>query len=185
MIIGWRVIRCIGTRLFRYGCTERKRSNKKSETSRRRSTSITFVSLPADTELTCVICRCILAATKRATNSENVRAVQWIIVLIIFILLRTLASISSCYIWSEKKPAAIIQLTELFSFFCVLSAWHIGAVMCKLTPYMQGVAVNASVNTLAAISVDRLQSQSYIRCCYNYYNEWKAKIGNDVGYAST
>jgi 7 transmembrane receptor (rhodopsin family) len=37
----------------------------------------------------------------------------------------------------------------------VFAAWHLGAIMCKLTPFMQGVAVNASVNTLAAISVDR------------------------------
>ena len=27
--------------------------------------------------------------------------------------------------------------------------------MCKVTPYLQGVSVSASVNTLAAIAVDR------------------------------
>lgn len=35
------------------------------------------------------------------------------------------------------------------------SGWRLGAVLCKVTPFLQGVAVSASVNTLAAIALDR------------------------------
>lgn len=37
---------------------------------------------------------------------------------------------------------------------CV-SGWHFGDVLCKATPYLQGVTVCASVNTLAAIAIER------------------------------
>ncbi|WAQ96269.1 SIFAR-like protein [Mya arenaria] len=39
--------------------------------------------------------------------------------------------------------------------------WHFGWFMCKATPYLQGVSVCASVNTLAAIAVDR-----YLAICH-------------------
>ncbi|XP_052068930.1 neuropeptide SIFamide receptor-like [Mytilus californianus] len=47
--------------------------------------------------------------------------------------------------------------------------WRYGAVMCKITPYLQTVSVCASVNTLAAIAVDR-----YLAICYtfNYKMTW-------------
>ncbi|ELU12738.1 hypothetical protein CAPTEDRAFT_120085 [Capitella teleta] len=35
------------------------------------------------------------------------------------------------------------------------SGWRLGAVMCKAAPFLQGVAVSASVNTLAAVAFDR------------------------------
>ena len=37
----------------------------------------------------------------------------------------------------------------------LISGWPFGPVMCKVTPFLQGVSVCASVNTLAAIAVDR------------------------------
>ncbi|CAG5121793.1 unnamed protein product, partial [Candidula unifasciata] len=39
--------------------------------------------------------------------------------------------------------------------------WQFGAFMCRATPYLQGVAVCASVNTLVVIAVDR-----YIAICH-------------------
>lgn len=36
-----------------------------------------------------------------------------------------------------------------------VSDWRFGALLCKLVPYLQGVSVCASVNTLAAIAIDR------------------------------
>lgn len=36
-----------------------------------------------------------------------------------------------------------------------------GLVICKLVPYFQGVSVNASINTLMAISVERCLSICY------------------------
>ena len=43
----------------------------------------------------------------------------------------------------------------VFFLFCVFPGWQLGALMCKAAPYLQGVAVCASVNTLAAIALDR------------------------------
>ena len=37
----------------------------------------------------------------------------------------------------------------------MFAGWQFGPLMCKVTPYLQGVSVCASVNTLAAIAVDR------------------------------
>ncbi|CAG2202774.1 neuropeptide FF receptor 2-like [Mytilus edulis] len=66
----------------------------------------------------------------------------------------------------------------LVAIFCVpitllthiFIEWRYGAVMCKVTPYLQAVSVCASVNTLAAIAVDR-----YLAICYtfNYKMKWK------------
>lgn len=39
-----------------------------------------------------------------------------------------------------------------------VTEWHFGYVLCKLVPYLQAVAVSASVNTLAVIAVERLAS---------------------------
>ncbi|PVD38908.1 hypothetical protein C0Q70_01533 [Pomacea canaliculata] len=43
----------------------------------------------------------------------------------------------------------------------IFSGWRFGAFMCKAVPYLQGVSVCASVNTLAAIAVDR-----YLAICH-------------------
>ncbi|XP_024081003.1 neuropeptide SIFamide receptor-like [Cimex lectularius] len=37
----------------------------------------------------------------------------------------------------------------------VMTAWTMGWLVCKTIPYLQGVSVNASINTLVAISVER------------------------------
>ncbi|XP_054274366.1 neuropeptide SIFamide receptor-like isoform X1 [Macrosteles quadrilineatus] len=37
----------------------------------------------------------------------------------------------------------------------IMSAWTMGWLICKIIPYLQGVSVNASINTLVAISVER------------------------------
>ncbi|XP_060601629.1 neuropeptide SIFamide receptor-like [Ruditapes philippinarum] len=44
----------------------------------------------------------------------------------------------------------------------IYTGWHFGWFMCKATPYLQGVSVCASVNTLAAIAVDR-----YLAICHS------------------
>ncbi|XP_067672374.1 neuropeptide SIFamide receptor-like [Haliotis asinina] len=49
----------------------------------------------------------------------------------------------------------ITLMTNLFN------DWLFGALLCKLVPYLQGVSVCASVNTLAAIAIDR-----YIAICH-------------------
>lgn len=47
------------------------------------------------------------------------------------------------------------MLYYIVIYFFLLPEWRYGAVMCKVTPYLQAVSVCASVNTLAAIAVDR------------------------------
>ena len=42
--------------------------------------------------------------------------------------------------------------------------------MCKATPYLQGVSVCASVNTLAAIAVDRWVTMMYLTFNMNSIN---------------
>lgn len=39
--------------------------------------------------------------------------------------------------------------------FISSKGWIFGAVMCKVTPFLQGVSVSASVNTLMAIALER------------------------------
>ncbi|XP_063447293.1 neuropeptide SIFamide receptor-like [Mytilus trossulus] len=59
----------------------------------------------------------------------------------------------------------------LVALFCVpltlldnlYPGWPFGPVLCKVTPYLQGVSVCASVNTLAAIAVDR-----YLAICRSF-----------------
>lgn len=43
----------------------------------------------------------------------------------------------------------------------IFAEWRLGLVICKLVPYFQGVSVNASINTLMAISVERCLSICY------------------------
>ncbi|CAD5124352.1 DgyrCDS12641 [Dimorphilus gyrociliatus] len=43
----------------------------------------------------------------------------------------------------------------------LISGWRLGVVMCKVTPFLQGTSVSASVSTLVAIAVDR-----YIAICH-------------------
>ncbi|XP_029342413.1 neuropeptide SIFamide receptor-like [Acyrthosiphon pisum] len=43
----------------------------------------------------------------------------------------------------------------------ITTEWRLGLVICKLVPYFQGVSVNASINTLMAISVERCLSICY------------------------
>ncbi|XP_059172618.1 neuropeptide SIFamide receptor-like [Physella acuta] len=44
----------------------------------------------------------------------------------------------------------------------IYTGWPFGSVLCKLTPYIQGVSVCASVYNLAAIAVDR-----FLAICFN------------------
>jgi hypothetical protein len=41
------------------------------------------------------------------------------------------------------------------------AAWIMGWVICKTVPYLQGVSVSASINTLVAISVERCLAICY------------------------
>ncbi|XP_068083244.1 neuropeptide SIFamide receptor-like [Anabrus simplex] len=43
----------------------------------------------------------------------------------------------------------------------LMSAWIMGWVICKTVPYLQGVSVSASINTLVAISVERCLAICY------------------------
>ncbi|XP_069705167.1 neuropeptide SIFamide receptor-like [Periplaneta americana] len=43
----------------------------------------------------------------------------------------------------------------------IMSAWIMGWVICKTVPYLQGVSVSASINTLVAISVERCLAICY------------------------
>ncbi|XP_039301466.1 neuropeptide SIFamide receptor [Nilaparvata lugens] len=43
----------------------------------------------------------------------------------------------------------------------IMTAWTMGWLVCKTIPYMQGVSVNASINTLVAISFER-----WLAICY-------------------
>ncbi|XP_054264099.1 neuropeptide SIFamide receptor-like [Macrosteles quadrilineatus] len=43
----------------------------------------------------------------------------------------------------------------------VMAAWTMGWLLCKTIPYLQGVSVNASINTLVAISVERCLAICY------------------------
>ena len=49
-------------------------------------------------------------------------------------------------------------------FFCYITEWWYGPVLCKIAPYLQGVAVSASVNTLAAVAIER-----YVHKYHNIY----------------
>ena len=37
----------------------------------------------------------------------------------------------------------------------IVVEWWYGPVVCKVAPYIQGVAVGTSVNTLAAVAIER------------------------------
>ena len=52
-------------------------------------------------------------------------------------------------------PVCRITSRARGAYVCVLSGWNYGAFMCKATPFLQGTAVSASVNTLMAIAFDR------------------------------
>ncbi|KAH3863295.1 neuropeptide SIFamide receptor-like [Dreissena polymorpha] len=52
-----------------------------------------------------------------------------------------------------------VPITFLLSIF---TGWRYGQFMCKVTPYVNSVAQCASVNTLAAIAIDR-----YLAICYS------------------
>lgn len=51
--------------------------------------------------------------------------------------------------------------SKLYFFFSFVSAWTMGWLVCKTIPYLQGVSVNASINTLVAISVERCLAICY------------------------
>lgn len=46
-------------------------------------------------------------------------------------------------------------------YILFITEWRLGLIICKLVPYFQGVSVNASINTLMAISVERCLSICY------------------------
>ncbi len=58
------------------------------------------------------------------------------------------------YYYSLIHKRLKINIKYAFYFLCI-SGWRFGAIMCKAVPFLQGVAVSASVSTLAAISIDR------------------------------
>ncbi|XP_039291244.1 neuropeptide SIFamide receptor-like [Nilaparvata lugens] len=43
----------------------------------------------------------------------------------------------------------------------IMTGWTMGLLMCKTIPYLQGVSVNASINTLVAITIER-----WLAICY-------------------
>lgn len=71
------------------------------------------------------------------------------------------------YIWFLRKEKFTSSntfhiITSLISYeFYLLLGWPFGPVLCKVTPYLQGVSVCASVNTLAVIAIDRQIHRSY------------------------
>ncbi|ELT93272.1 hypothetical protein CAPTEDRAFT_130761 [Capitella teleta] len=58
----------------------------------------------------------------------------------------------------------VLPITLLSNLF---NEWWYGPIMCKAAPYLQGVAVSASVNTLAAVAV---QGQKYVACTTFWQN---------------
>ncbi|XP_048248397.1 neuropeptide SIFamide receptor-like isoform X1 [Haliotis rufescens] len=70
---------------------------------------------------------------------------------------RSMRSVTNYFLVNKALADVLVVV------FCVpvnvlqiaFTGWQLGAFMCKLTPYLQGVAVCASVNTLAAIALDR------------------------------
>ncbi|XP_060072071.1 neuropeptide FF receptor 2-like [Ylistrum balloti] len=71
----------------------------------------------------------------------------------------------------------------LVAIFCVpitlltniYTGWPYGSMMCKVTPYLQGVSVCASVNTLAAIALDR-----YLAICYTLNYKLTGRVARVV-----
>ncbi|VVC25189.1 G protein-coupled receptor, rhodopsin-like,GPCR, rhodopsin-like, 7TM [Cinara cedri] len=56
----------------------------------------------------------------------------------------------------------VIVLCYPFTLIATLTVeWHLGEWICKLIPYLQGMSVNASINTLMVISVERWKSICY------------------------
>ena len=55
----------------------------------------------------------------------------------------------------------------------MLSEWWYGPVVCKVAPYLQNVVVSASVNTLAAIALERSVKASFfiVHSSWFAYNE--------------
>lgn len=72
--------------------------------------------------------------TDKTENEKNITEREWETVVLLQCLVELL------------KGSVIIR---------IVLGWHCGALMCKLIPFLQGVSVSASVNTLAAISLDR------------------------------
>ena len=57
-------------------------------------------------------------------------------------------------------------------FTCIFSEWLFSEVMCKAIPYLQAVVVGASVNTLAAVAVERcVACDTVINLCYQSDSE--------------
>ena len=54
------------------------------------------------------------------------------------------------------SSSALISLKEIC--FLLLLAWVLGAAVCKLLPFLQGVSVYASVYSLVAVAVERCRS---------------------------
>ncbi|XP_067671931.1 neuropeptide SIFamide receptor-like isoform X2 [Haliotis asinina] len=63
----------------------------------------------------------------------------------------------------------ITLMTNLFN------GWRFGAFMCKAVPYLQGISVCASVNTLAAIALDR-----YLAICYVFKFKMTMRIARMI-----
>jgi len=66
-------------------------------------------------------------------------------------MLRKLIVILYYILW-QQCPAAFRDN----GLICLSAAeWWYGPTVCKVAPYLQGVAVSASVHTLAAIALER------------------------------
>lgn len=84
-------------------------------------------------------CGVLTVASRHYPNIEN------------FIMLRKLIVILYYILW-QQCPAAFRDN----GLICLSAAeWWYGPTVCKVAPYLQGVAVSASVHTLAAIALER------------------------------
>lgn len=71
----------------------------------------------------------------------------------------------------------------LVCLFCVpinlaaslMSGWIFGSLMCKMVPFLQGLSVNASINTLMAIAIDR-----YMAICRPLQNHMTRKMARSI-----
>ncbi|XP_062585995.1 neuropeptide SIFamide receptor-like [Saccostrea cucullata] len=70
---------------------------------------------------------------------------------------KAMRTVTNCFIVNLAVADILVAvfnlpITLLSNFYL---GWPFGPVLCKVTPYLQGVSVCASVNTLAVIAVDR------------------------------
>ena len=71
---------------------------------------------------------------------------------------------------SDVTSCKISDITSClkFCFVSLLVEWWFVPLLCKMAPYLQGVAVSSSVNTLAAVAVERYVKLRHFRCKISY-----------------